>query len=117
MPEIHRLASPVADKPCYLALRRGQDLFAGLWLSHYGLLIGLFLIWKRRWHAVAGPALGGIVVIGGSLLAAGWESVLAYPHALKEMAVFQGYWEQSMITGDPSSSRSALASVRSKVCF
>ena len=28
---------------------------------------------------------------------AGWNTLLAYPDALKEMAVFQGYWEQNMI--------------------
>lgn len=95
------LACAVAE--CYLALRKGQDVSAGLWLScllikpQYGLLIGLFLIWKRRWHAVAGAALGGLVVVGGSILVAGWEGLLAYPDALKEMAVFQGYWEQNMI--------------------
>jgi len=95
------LACAVAE--CYLALRKGQDFSAGLWLScllikpQYGLLIGLFLIWKRQWHAVGGAALGGLVVVGGSILVAGWDGLLAYPDALKEMAVFQGYWEQNMI--------------------
>lgn len=88
---------------CYLALRKGQDLAAGLWLScllikpQYGLLIGLFLIWKRRWNAVAGAAIGGLIVVGGSILVAGWDALLAYPLALQEMAVFEGYWEQNMI--------------------
>lgn len=88
---------------CYLALRTGRDFAAGLWLScllikpQYGLLIGLFLIWKRRWWAVAGAALGGVVVVSLSIVIAGWDTLLAYPSALAEMAVFQGYWEQNMI--------------------
>ena len=88
---------------CYLALRNGQDLAAGLWLSclfikpQYGGLIGLFLLWKGRWHAVAGAAIGGMVIVGGSILVAGWEALLAYPLAVKEMAVFKGYWEENMI--------------------
>lgn len=88
---------------CYLALRNGRDLAAGLWLSwllikpQYGGLIGLFLIWKGRWYAVIGAVLGGMVIVGLSILVAGWDALLAYPLALKEMAVFKGYWEENMI--------------------
>lgn len=95
------LACAVAE--CFLALRRGQDFVAGLFLScllikpQYGLLFGLFLVWKRQWSAVAGAAVGGIFLIGGSIVVAGWEAFLAYPNAIGEMAVFKGYWEQNMI--------------------
>lgn len=95
------LACALAE--CYLALRRRQDFVAGLWLScllikpQYGLLIGLYLLWKRRWFAVAGSFLGGIIVLGLSVLVAGWDTLLAYPHAINEMAVFKGYFERDMI--------------------
>src|SRR5205823_7881821 len=57
------LACAVAE--WYLALRRGRDLRAGLWLAvlllkpQYGILIGPILLWKHRWNMVAGVALGG----------------------------------------------------------
>ena len=52
----------VAMAESYLALRKGADLRGGVWLGllvlkpQYGLLLGLFLLWKRRWRAVAGAA-------------------------------------------------------------
>lgn len=47
----------------YLALRAGKQFRGGIWYGcpllkpHYGLLLGLFLLWKRRWHAVFGQRL------------------------------------------------------------
>jgi hypothetical protein len=95
------LACALAE--CYLALRRGQDFAAGLWLScllikpQYGFLVGMYLLWKGRWFAVAGSFLGGLIVLGLSVLVAGWDTLLAYPHALNEMAKFKGYGERDMI--------------------
>jgi hypothetical protein len=34
---------------------------------------------------------------GGSILVAGWDTLLTYPKAIGEMAVFAGYYEQNMI--------------------
>jgi hypothetical protein len=80
----------------YLALRAGKDFQAGLYLSlllfkpQYGVLLGPLLIWKQRWGAMAGVGLGAIIIIGGSLLVAGWPTLLAYPGAFTEMAKFRG---------------------------
>src|SRR6202022_1863311 len=74
------LASAVAES--YLALRRGADFRGGLWLGllaikpQYGLLLGAFLILKRRWRAVAGAALGGALVVVASAFVGGGGSVL-----------------------------------------
>ena len=65
------LACAVAE--CYLSLREGRDFTSGLWLAlllfkpQYGLLIGLVLIWKRRWAAIAGVIVGGMAIVGGSV--------------------------------------------------
>ncbi|MHB1006826.1 MAG: glycosyltransferase family 87 protein [Chloroflexota bacterium] len=80
----------------YRNLRGGQDFRAGLWLSllllkpQYGLFIGPLLIWKRRWSAVAGVAVGAAVIFGGSLLVAGPSALLAYPAALNDLSGFRG---------------------------
>ena len=80
----------------YLALRAGKEFQGGIWLGclllkpHYGLLLGLLLLWKRRWHAVFGAATAGSVIVGGSVLLAGVEGVLAYPSAFGGMAQFRG---------------------------
>jgi hypothetical protein len=108
------LACALAE--CYLALRRGQDFAAGLWLScllikpQYGFLVGMYLLWKGRWSAVAGSFLGGIIVLGLSVLVAGWDTLLAYPHALNEMAKFR-YFDQDMINW-----RSLVLAVRPGIC-
>jgi Glycosyltransferase family 87 len=79
----------------YLALRKGRDFRAGLYLSlllfkpQYGGLLGPLLIWKRRWAAVVGAGLGAVVVIGGSVIAAGVRTLLEYPTAITEMAKFR----------------------------
>ena len=80
----------------YLALRAGKEFQSGIWLGclllkpHYGLLLGLLLLWKRCWHAVFGAATAGGVIVGGSVLAAGVGGVLAYPSAFSGMAQFRG---------------------------
>ena len=80
------LACAVAE--CYLSLRRGRDFAAGLWLAlllfkpQYGLLIGLVLIWKRRWAAIAGVIVGGIVIVGGSVSGGGSPDLDGLSHGL-----------------------------------
>ncbi len=81
---------------CYLALRTGQDFRAGVWLGcllvkpHYGLLLGLLLLWKCRWKTVFGVAVSGSVLLVGSLLAGGLDTLLAYPQAFSDMVQFRG---------------------------
>jgi hypothetical protein len=80
----------------YLALRSGKDFQAGIWLGclmlkpHYGLLLGLLLLWKRRWIVVSGVAVTGSIILGGSILVAGLQGLLAYPSAFGGLAQFRG---------------------------
>src|SRR5262249_1434650 len=66
------LACAVSE--CYVSLRAGHDLRAGLWLSvllfkpQYGVLIGPILIWKRRWLTVVGTALGALAMLLASVV-------------------------------------------------
>ena len=77
----------IAIGECYLALRAGRDLRAGLWLSlliikpQYAVLLGLLLIWKRRWLAVAGSALGIALILGASALVTSPRALLDWPSA------------------------------------
>lgn len=95
------LACAVAE--CYRSLRGGRDFYAGLWLAlllfkpQYGLLIGLVLIWKRRWATIAGVIVGGVVVVGGSALVAGVPTLMEYPSAFSEMAKFRSWDAAHMI--------------------
>jgi hypothetical protein len=79
----------------FLALRSGHEFRAGLWIAclfvkpQYGLLIGPYLLWKRRWGAVAGVLLGGAVVLAGSVIVAGVPALLAFPEAVRGMASFR----------------------------
>ncbi len=87
------LACAVAE--CYLALRAGRDFRAGLWLActalkpQYGILLGLLLLWKRRWAAVAGAAAGVAGIVIGSLLVAGTPTLLAWVTGLGSMTGFE----------------------------
>ena len=80
------IACAIAE--CYLALRAGRDLRAGLWLffvlikPQYGFLLGLLLVWKLRWRAVAGALIGGVILVCGSFLVAGTAPLLGYATAL-----------------------------------
>lgn len=86
---------PCAVAECYRSLREGREFQGGLWMAcllfkpHYGLLLGLLLIWKRRWRAVAGVAVGGGIVIGGSIVVPGLPALLSYPTSFIEMAKFR----------------------------
>ncbi|MCC6433387.1 MAG: DUF2029 domain-containing protein, partial [Gemmatimonadaceae bacterium] len=79
----------------FLALRAGHDMRAGLLIAcllakpQYVVLIGPYLLWKRRWQAVAGLTIGGLVVLGGSVLVADPATLLAYPDAVRGMASFR----------------------------
>lgn len=87
------LASATAES--LLALRLGADLRAGAWLGvlafkpQYALLLGAFLIWKRRWRAVGGAVAVGLAILGASLLAVGWEGLLGYQRTLSSMSDFR----------------------------
>jgi len=80
----------------YMAQRAGREGRAGLWLSllffkpQYGLLLGPLLVWKGRWRAVGGAALGVGVIVAGSLLVAGPRAVRAFPVAMADMGAFRG---------------------------
>jgi hypothetical protein len=95
------LGQPIVLLACafgefYISLRAGRDVRAGLWLSLlmfkplYGVLIGPYLIWKRRWGAVAGAVLGVVGFVVASLLCVGPAALVAYPNALDGVAAFYG---------------------------
>jgi len=76
---------------CYLALRAGREFRAGLWLAcllfkpQYGVLLGVLLLWKRRWRVVAGVAAGGAIIAVASLLIVGVQPLLALPAAILDL--------------------------------
>lgn len=80
----------------YLAMRGGREFRAGMWLGclllkpHYGLLLGLLLLWKRRWSAVLGAGAAGSIILGASVLVSGVHGLRAYPAAFSGMAQFRG---------------------------
>jgi len=88
---------------CYLALRAGKDFRAGLYLSlllfkpQYGAVLGPVLIWKRRWSAVCGVAIGAIIIVAGSVLVTGLPTVLEYPRVVTEMIGFRSDFPTVMI--------------------
>jgi len=88
------LACAVAQ--CYLNLRAGRDFHAGLWLAclflkpQYGILLGTLLVWKRQWGAVAGVALGGVLIVLGSAIVAGIPALLSYPASLSNLSGLRG---------------------------
>jgi hypothetical protein len=69
----------------YAALRRGQDLRAGLWLGlglfkfHLVLPFVFILLLRRRWRAVLGVALSGVWDVLLSWVLVGWKELLYYP--------------------------------------
>ncbi len=80
----------------YIALRSGRDLRAGLWIAalvfkpQYAVLIGLLMLWKRRWKTVAGAGVGVAIVLLASILVAGLPALLAYPASLADYTGFRG---------------------------
>ncbi len=83
------LASAVAES--FVALRRGADFRGGVWLGilalkpQYGLVVGMLLLWKGRWAAVAGACVSAAAVVAASVLAAGPESIWNYATAVSSM--------------------------------
>lgn len=93
----------VALTECYLALRAGKDLRAGLWLSlllvkpQYAILLGPLLLWKRRWAAVGGAAAGVAAILVGSLLVAESSTLLDWPDSFSAYSGFREDAPQYMV--------------------
>lgn len=107
------LASMMAE--AYLALRRGADFRGGLWLGllalkpQYGLVLGLLLLWKRRWWAVAGSAITVGVIVGASALVAGPSAVWDYQSAVSAMGAFR---DPYAVPGEMINWRSVIVNAR-----
>jgi hypothetical protein len=86
----------VAVGEMFISLKAGHDLRAGLWLSalllkpQYALLFGLFILWKRRWSAVAGATLGGITLLVLGAVTAGPTSYLDFASSIGQMSDLHG---------------------------
>jgi hypothetical protein len=93
----------IATGECYLALRAGREVRAGLWLAllalkpQHGFLFALVLLFERRWRALAGAALGGLAIYGGSILAVGWPTFEAYLGSLLRKTESAGLSEGSYV--------------------
>jgi hypothetical protein len=79
----------------YRSLRVEQELRAGLWLGllllkpQYAIGLGLVLLLKRRWSALAGAALAGAILAVLSLALIGVSGLLTYRSLLDEIAGFR----------------------------
>ncbi|MBV9328641.1 MAG: DUF2029 domain-containing protein [Chloroflexi bacterium] len=86
----------VAVSEMFISLKAGRDFRAGVWLSalllkpQYALLFGVFLLWKRRWHAVAGAILGGSLLLILGAVTAGPSSYLNFASAIGAMSDLHG---------------------------
>jgi hypothetical protein len=86
----------VAVSEMFISFRARRDFRAGLWLSvlllkpQYALLFGLFILWKRRWHAVGGATLGGVAFVILGALTAGVTSFARFAGALADMSDLHG---------------------------
>ena len=84
------LAVPVGEM--LISFKARKDLRAGLWLAvlllkpQYALLFGVWILWKRRWHALAGAVVGGVAFTVIGVLAAGLPALLRFPAALGELS-------------------------------
>jgi hypothetical protein len=85
----------VAMGEAYLSLRSGADFRGGMWLGlialkpQYGLLLGVFLLWKRRWRAVLGACVTALALVAASALVAGPQALLDYAAAVQAMSDFR----------------------------
>jgi len=86
----------VAVSEMFISLKAGFDFRAGLWLSalllkpQYALLFGIFVLWKRLWHAVGGAILGGVALLLLGAVTAGPTSYLDFLSALGQMSDLHG---------------------------
>jgi hypothetical protein len=84
-----QLLLTLALAAAYLALRRGRDLLAGLCLGavlmkpQYLFLLGLVLLWKRRWLTVAATALVGLATAALSLAVSDPATMKLYVAAIR----------------------------------
>ena len=82
----------VAVGEMFVSLRARQDFRAGLWLSvlllkpQYALLFGVFVVWKRRWLAVAGAILGGLAFVLLGVATAGLDSFPRFAAVIASMS-------------------------------
>jgi len=86
----------VAVSEMFVSFKARHDFRAGLWLSvlllkpQYALLFGIFVLWKRRWHAVAGAILGGVGFVLLGALTAGVGSFVRFAGAIADMSDLHG---------------------------
>jgi hypothetical protein len=86
----------VAVGEMFISFRAQREFLAGLWLSvlllkpQYALLFGIFILWKRRWFAVFGAALGGILFLALGALTAGPQSYTGFLTALDGLSDLRG---------------------------
>ncbi len=71
-----------------IAFRQDRERLAGFWLSFVLIkpqflpLLGLLLLWKRRWRALAATAVAGVVFFAISTLLVGFDGLLAQSRLL-----------------------------------
>jgi len=76
----------------YLALRDGREFRAGLWFSclvlkpQLAMIAGPLLLWKRRWAAVIGAAVGVGAALAASVVTVGLPALLSYPESVLQEA-------------------------------
>jgi Glycosyltransferase family 87 len=76
-------------------LERGDDFRAGLWSGalylkpQYAIFLFLVFLLKRRWHALGGLVLAGIMVWMGSLAIVGPDGMRAWYETLRGMSGFR----------------------------
>jgi hypothetical protein len=86
----------VAVSEMFLSFRAGRDVRAGLWLSalffkpQYVVLFGVLILWKRRWRAVAGAAMGGLALLALGAATAGIASYARFLDAIGAMSDLHG---------------------------
>lgn len=79
----------------YRALERGDDFRAGLWLGllaikpQYAAVLAFVFLCKRRWRALGGLVLVGVVAATSSIVIAGPDGVRAYLASSQYFAGFR----------------------------
>jgi hypothetical protein len=82
----------VAVGEMFVSFKAGRDFRAGLWLAalvlkpQYALLFGVFIVWKRRWSAVAGAIVGGVALVLLGVVAAGPQSLVRFAQVVASMS-------------------------------